>query len=336
MLFYIVYIWLLWMIMLSVVLIDYSVEYFLQSLLEVVFCPLIFLYFFVVVKKKSYLFDDAKIMFFLLLICNFIFYYYVYIYRNIGSLFSSPLLNVVYYLLLLLPWMLIIKNKVYRYIGIVIIAAAVVLSMKRTAFIAFTLSLLIYYLFEQIRLRLIISMRLLVQILFLVLALYVIYSYVEQQTWGFFEKRMISSFDDKGSGRLDIYMQVFRLLNKNTFGEWIYGHGHNTLRIYNVMDGYDLLSAHNDWLEILFDYGIVGIIIYLFLHLTLIRYTFILIKRRSVFGPPMAASYTILFIMSLTSHLVLYASYFGYLMAFWGALLAFSSGFEKKALSQPL
>lgn len=326
-----VLLWIIWMVFSFINLYGYGVGELVIGVLETLFSPLIFLFFYITVKRKSNLFEDSRTIFFFLLLFSFVLYLFVYDYKAALSIFSSPLLNSVYYVLLLLPWVLILPNKLYRNVGIIIIAIAVLLSMKRTVIIAFIISLVLYYLLEQKRLRKPFSLKILFQVMFLVAALYVPYVYIEQKTGGFFEQRLSSIYYDRGSGRLDIYLEVIRLLESNTLWFWIFGHGHNTVRTYNAVSGFGDFSAHNDWLEIVFDYGVIGLFLYIIFHYLLIKYGWFLMRKRSLYGPAMVVSYIMFFIISLTSHLVLYASYFGYLMAFWGALFAFVSAVDKKA-----
>ena len=330
---FIVSIWIIWMVFNSLNILGYGIDYYILFLMDVLLCPLIFLYFYVYFKKKPDMIDSVKVMHIFLLIFSFILYLSIYKYKSAGQSAFSPLMNTSYYILLILPWILIIRNKVYNILGIIIISMAVVISMKRTASLAFVVSLVVYYLLEQRRVKGIISLRLLLQVVFLAALIYVLYSYFEQKTGGYFEQRIASSVYDKGSGRLDIYVHVLKLLANSNYGAWLYGHGHDTAKIYNAINGYEALSAHNDWLEIVFDYGLLGFIIYSLFHLFLIRYLWQLLKIRSFYGSAMAASYVIFFIMSLTSHLVLYPTYYSYLMSFWGVISALTMNNERKDIS---
>jgi O-antigen ligase len=241
-------------------------------------------------------------------------------------------LNDVYYLLLLLPWILLCPREWCRYVGAGLIVVAVFWSMKRTAILALLVTLIVYVVTDRVRTRSHFSWYWLVAIGVATYFSFQLYSYVDIQTDRFLSKRIESSFYDRGSGRIDIYSEVFRLLEKSTIDEWMLGHGHNTVRRFNTLQESDFLSAHNDWLEIVFDYGLLALALYLFIHISLLRFTFNLLKQRSFYGPAMAASYTLFLVMSLTSHLVLYASYFGYIMALWGSLCVIAEGVSPPCL----
>lgn len=98
-----------------------------------------------------------------------------------------------------------------------------------------------------------------------------------------------------------------------------YGHGHNSAIIVNRGHNIDL-SAHNDFLEVLFVTELIGLILYLLLHIYLIKRLFFLKRNKSELFLPYLASYITMFIMSMVSHLILYPTYFTFLATFWGAV----------------
>jgi hypothetical protein len=314
--------WLVWVAGTCAGLVSYGATTVVLSLLEVAYCPLLFLFSYAVHRQSPNLFRITHIVYLLLFAVCASMFLMVFKYQNADYTRYAAQLNDVYYLLLLLPWILLCPRAWWRYVGAGLIVVAVFWSMKRTALLALLVTLIVYIVTEQIRTRRLFTWRWLVGIGLAAWFSFQLYSYVDIQVGGFISKRIESSFYDRGSGRLDIYNEVFRLLGNSTFDEWMLGHGHNTVRKFNTLQESDFLSAHNDWLEIVFDYGLPALALYCFIHLSLLRYTFNLLKQQSYYGPAMATSYTLFLIMSLTSHLVLYASYFGYVMALWGAFFA--------------
>ena len=77
------------------------------------------------------------------------------------------------------------------------------------------------------------------------------------------------------------------------------------------------MSAHNDFLEVMYDFGLVGLLFYVLIHLSLIKWTIRLFRNGSPFAFPVLISYVCFFVMSMVSHLILYPTYFGLLTAFW-------------------
>lgn len=227
--------------------------------------------------------------------------------------------NLVYFVLLTFPWLLLVKAKYFRYILIVITAFAIFVSMKRTAILAFSLGILFYFFIEN---KLWEKNIKIVSILFtflLISGISYMYVKIDSYTGGYITTRFQNIEDDRGSGRLDIYNNVIELQSNTHFENWVVGHGHNSLLVFNKNK-----SAHNDFLEVLFDYGLIGLILYIMLHLLLIKKTISLIKLKSEFASGFLVSYIIFFVMSMISHLILYPSYFIYLAAYWGAIFAIS------------
>lgn len=76
-------------------------------------------------------------------------------------------------------------------------------------------------------------------------------------------------------------------------------------------------SAHNDFLEVLYDYGIIGFIMFIYLHVRVAKTTYKLHKHRSSYFIPYMVSFIIFVVMSIVSHLIIYPTYFCCLVAFW-------------------
>jgi hypothetical protein len=320
---FLICLWLCWVVITCIGLFSYGADAAILSILEVIYCPLLFLFFFVALRQKPELHRTTNILFLLLLAFCLPLFFLVANYQNMFLHNSFSSLNDVYFLLLLLPWVLLYPQILWKYVGIAVIMFAVLWSMKRTALFALVFALLTYFLSERIRERKVFDWRWMAGIcLFAVISLQ-LYSYVEVKTDGFFLSRMSSILDDRGSGRLDIYSEVIRLQSESDIYSWVLGHGHDTVRKFNTMEESEYMSAHNDWLEVLFDYGLPGFVLYCAIYFFLLYEIIHLLKRRSYLGPPMAASYALFIVISFSSHLVLYASYFAYLMAFWGSLWAF-------------
>lgn len=71
--------------------------------------------------------------------------------------------------------------------------------------------------------------------------------------------------DTSGSGRSEIYSSIVDGVKQSSFGSLLYGHGfYATADLTKKTLGYNIaVVAHNDWLEIAYDFGLVGLILYL-------------------------------------------------------------------------
>ena len=122
--------------------------------------------------------------------------------------------------------------------------------------------------------------------------------------------RFESISEDKGSGRGDLFLMVWELILKSDTLELIFGHGYNS--VVEVLE----YSAHNDFLEVMYDQGIIGLGLYVCIYISLIR-TIKKIKEKTL-RDSFRMSIFLFFIVSLTSHLILFTSSIICLSTFWG------------------
>jgi hypothetical protein len=127
-----------------------------------------------------------------------------------------------------------------------------------------------------------------------------------------FLERLGRTVEDGGTGRIAIYQSYLKEMSLMSFSELLTGRGFDSGKL--LLDK----SAHNDWLEALYDFGIIGLILYVALHLFLLKRIFEFIRIKSPLAEPYVVSYAIFFMMSLTSHLIIYPDYFTIMVAFWG------------------
>jgi O-antigen ligase len=77
-------------------------------------------------------------------------------------------------------------------------------------------------------------------------------------------------------------------------------------------------SAHNDFLEIIYDYGFIGLILYILFIIKIVKYNIILYKDSSIYAEGFSVSIILFLVISMFSHLILYQTYFFYLLIYWG------------------
>ena len=120
--------------------------------------------------------------------------------------------------------------------------------------------------------------------------------------------------DDGGNGREMIYKDVIERYASSDIVSQLFGKGYNSV---TGTDKTRALSAHNDFLEVLYDYGAIGFVFYLLIHLSLIKWAILLFRRKSPMAFPVLVSYVCFIVMSMVSHLIIYPTYFGLLTSFW-------------------
>ncbi len=288
----------------------------------------IYFYFYLVFNKVDILHFYLKIAVLFTIALAFI-YYKEYNIMNMLVIKKHASLLIAYYPLLMLPTALLLNNKYLRLFIVLLIAVIVFSSMKRGGLIALSLSLITYYFIEYIIIRG--NRFMIIRLVYVVLVLLIfslVFYYFDRYNNGFFLHRLETINTDQGSGRLPLYRKVFILIENSSFFEILFGHGENAVFRYNHK-----LSAHNDFLEVLFDYGIIVFIGYVFLHFQLIKNSIRFIKQKSHFAAPFSVSYILFIVLSLISHVIIYP-YFFMLTAFWGMVLGITNRESKMKIQQ--
>lgn len=240
--------------------------------------------------------------------------------KHSGMIHTFSSVNSVYYILLALPILLMMKNNLLKNSSIILVTISAMISQKRTALIALAVSLIIYFAMSSFIERKKNSRKIYNVILLLITVIVIIYfySYIANQLNFDFVDRFESLTVDGGSGRNVIYRTVIDMQFDSNIFEWFIGHGYNAVLINTPFS----LSAHNDFLELLYDYGIIALILYFRIIFALVSYNIKLIKNKSDNSAPFTVSLVIFIIMSMWSHLVIYPTFFIILVFFWGMQIA--------------
>lgn len=222
--------------------------------------------------------------------------------------------NLVYWCLCAVPFLLL-SNKQWLRLSFVVLSIIVVLvTGKRSAFIAIMV-IGVVYMFNTIKGNKQ-SYKNIVLFVFVGLAVYLIfYKYLSNSAMTHFE-RLSNMQEDQGSGRITIYKDVFAIMRHNTFNDWFVGRGFGSITISRHS------NAHNDALQLLFEFGIIGLIMYVTMFIHIIKRTVVLRKVQSSYYLSYVASVIITIILGAVSNLVVFYSYFAFICAYWGIVEA--------------
>lgn len=167
--------------------------------------------------------------------------------------------NSAYVFLGLVPFLFLFNHRpTIQYISLAIISFYVILGLKRGAILILALMLVWFLLtiFKSKSYRKKFVLIILTGIL-LVIGIHFIERYYSESLY--FQYRVESTIDGNTSGRDVIYATLWHhyLSNANLI-ELIFGEG-----MYQTMNITGGLKAHNDWLELLIDCGLMGVFLYL-------------------------------------------------------------------------
>lgn len=247
-------------------------------------------------------------------------------YIHQGLRLEAGAVNSIYYIVLLLPFVLASDSKKIRIAGFISLLILAVVSNKRTAFLVVIAGIAVYFIVYFCSKNISLNKKMLCTVT-VVACVFFLNAYFEKiissLNIDIFE-RFSTINEDGGSGRDVIWEGVIEGIKQFNLIEIISGRGFNG--VYNY--AYVGTSAHNDFIEVLYDYGVLGLICYLYFIIEIIM---VVLKMKKIDFNLFAAgmsSLVIFFIMSLFSHLQLYPTYFIYFLLFWAVCNHYENSIE--------
>ncbi len=268
-------------------------------------------------QKEEYLYMAKKVFVFVVLFLTALIVYNELVIRN--SVMNSGI-NIVYWCELGLPATYMVYNKRLRMACIIMIGIAVLFSLKATALLAFVLPMLFVYLMQGYIKTGHISIKVIL-LGMLCFAVYLFLPAIENIVYDLFGLSWATKFenamDSGGSGRTEIWKSVIDLQSSSTVYQWVFGHGFDGVIAFTKR-----LSAHNDFLEVLFDYGLVAFIPYLWGVLLLFKHVTALIRKSAQIGIALGINLIQFVILSSFSHLIIYPWFMLSIAFVWAICLA--------------
>lgn len=257
---------------------------------------------------------NTKVFLLTVVITTALLLYTYYGYYNANNVFLNIHLGTSYYALYMLPLVLCVPSKLVKIALIVLISLAVISSVKRGGVLALLAALLAYVVIQQSVLsgRHIATKLLLAIVIIAVLA--GMFIFLATLNYNNILERFESIGQDGGSGRTVVWWETWRLICHQDALSVLIGNGYNAV-IQNSRLG---LSAHNDYLEAWFDFGLIGAVLYLLSVLSLFRTNLLALRRKHPCSAAFSAMSTMVLILSLISHIGIY---------FWMNLVMMTNAF---------
>lgn len=201
--------------------------------------------------------------------------------------------NIGYLLASIFPYLLFIKKRLYRYVICFFLLALILYSAKRGAIlISIVIIFLLTYYTEINNSKL--KTKHYIYICFIcIISIFIIQYFLE--TNDYLRERIFTDNkrSDITSGRNEIYSYFFNYYINSDLKELFIGYGFDaTKRIYG-------LHAHNDWLEILIDYGLIGLCITLSFYYCFIKS--ILSYKKNIYRYSLVLIFTLMILQTLFS-----------------------------------
>lgn len=222
-------------------------------------------------------------------------------------------INEVYWVELGLPVLYLCNKRYLQYAIAISVSAAVLLSMKATGISALVIGFIVAEwtktkIFSQSSKRLFRIMGL----LFLALIIFYFANNYLMSNFGLdWSDKYETSLETGGSGRFELWGKAIGLIGSSSISQIFLGHGHNSLiRVLGF-------SAHNDFIEVFYDYGLIMLVLYISIYICLFKEWHNMIRVRSEVAIAFGFSIVLFFIMSMFSHLVIYPGLLISLAAIW-------------------
>ena len=241
--------------------------------------------------------------------------------------------NSSYYLLYLLPLFLCIDKKYIIYCSAIAITIAVLMSAKRGGAIAIICGLLSYIIVNKVFLKS--NKHRIIKIFFIsIVIVFLFYLALGNISSGdyYIVDRMMDISNSGGSGRNVVWKRTNEMILGSPLLNFFIGHGFNAV----VNDSPIHLSAHNDFLEIIYDFGLPVFILYIIFHYQFIRRIIVMINQGSAYAAPLACSYMIFFITSMVAHIFIYSHYLTICCFVWGIILGLYNREQRSLISDKL
>ena len=233
------------------------------------------------------------------------------------------IINSSYIILLFLPLILCIDNKIIKYCAVIFIAVLVLSSGKRGGIIALGLSLALFFVFKSIseskKKHNITFVSLLLSLVLLSVVSYFLFDWMDQSYDNILTQRFETMKETGGSDRSTIYETTTQMIVTSDFPSLMIGHGWNGVLRNSPLK----CSAHNDYLEVLYDYGLFVFFIFLTTLFYMFKQLSTMVNTQSKYAGHFACAVTQFLVLSMVSHIIIYPSLFMIEMMVFSCLVYF-------------
>ncbi len=220
-------------------------------------------------------------------------------------------INLAYSVLVFLPWLALMSTKRISWLGNILVFLVVLVSMKRGAIIAYPMMLSTLVLSKALLEKR--MGRAAFKVVIMVAVFYGGLVLVDQWTGGFLSERFSAESISTGSGRVQNYTTVLSNIEDRSPQDLLIGLGSgSSVQLLGT-------GVHNEWLEFLYSFGVVGVMLYLFLFIALTRTVHKLIRRSSPYAPAYAMAVVYMLVVGMVGGIYFVHSTL-YIMAFFGVV----------------
>lgn len=224
-----------------------------------------------------------------------------------------------YFLLCALPLVLLFDKKTNMFIKLIPLVVCLMMAGKRTGFIAMICAVFVYYAVDSIQKKNIEAfLKVIFKLSLAAVVLLAAYFFLESRLNLSLFDRMETITTDGGSGRDEIYSGILQAIMSSDFFGFFFGHGLSGIQlVYGSNTG-----AHNDFLEIMYNYGIFALVLLLNLYAKMIIACRRMIKTGYPGAKAAGASVVISILLSLFTNYFVTFTHITMTATFWGIVIA--------------
>jgi hypothetical protein len=248
-------------------------------------------------KTDTYVF---VVVFFLLLLM-----YLRIVFYAISNLLIAHLVTS-YYLLYALPLVLFHKSWRWKILCIVLAFIAVFSSMKRGGALALVFGLLVYvFVYMHNKSKNVVKTFVLFVVALLIIigiSLFLGSNIKTDEEQANLVERFQNVEQDGGSNRDHVYTVTWHLITSQDMSRLVVGNGYNAV----LRDSPIHFSAHNDFMEITYDYGLIGLTCYIVFTVSFFFVSLRSFRIKSAVAPSLCFQFSNFILLSNISHIFIY------------------------------
>ncbi len=225
--------------------------------------------------------------------------------------------NSIYYVLGAVPFLFVCKQRYIQWLGLLLSSAAVIISAKSTCLLAMLCIWIIFFLkivcFENTGV-----IKIITNIVLIFVAIFVMWLGISAYTSSYsildIFRNVFEELQSGGNGRFEIYRQAITAYMNSSLKGQIFGNGFNTIN--NTLG----IGTHNDFLMVLYNYGMVGFVLYVAFWIQLVKNAVWFVKTKSKMSVPYVSSVVVFFWISMASNVLNTQIQFLLLCVLWGMI----------------
>lgn len=235
-----------------------------------------------------------------------------------------------YYCITYLVILLVTIKTKMKWVFIVSSVLVILASTKRAGFLALIIGIMVYLLLDMlIQTTSRKKIRKFVFISIIVISSIILFNNILSSMNITTFERISAIAEDNGSDRTLIWDRIIQSYLRSNLDMQLFGHGFHAVEQINI---YSTL-AHNDYLEILYDFGIIGIVIYIIIQINMIIFLIKSVIKKRVYAPALGFAMVLVLFFSLVSFFGDESRLINIIVLTWGYCIGFENKIDIKTTS---